>query len=162
MNDDEKCLFLSRFLTNPTKTTIGLLIIGGSFSEGIDLQADRLIGVAVVGIGLPQICHERELIKSYFQSVNHHGYEYAYMNPGMNKVMQAVGRLIRSENDRGAALLIDDRYMMNEYRDLFSRAWKGYEVATCPDDVKTVLAEFYKNDKPTLKRTRSVKKAKES
>jgi DNA excision repair protein ERCC-2 len=144
MSDEEKELFLSRFLSAPKKTTVGLLIIGGSFSEGIDLLADRLIGVAVVGIGLPQICYEREQIRLYYEKKNGNGFDYAYRNPGMNKVMQAVGRLIRSESDRGAALLIDDRYMQNEYRDLFSRLWTSYDVVTSPEDIKANLETFYK------------------
>ena len=144
MSDDEKDLFLSRFLSSPKKTTVGLLIIGGSFSEGIDLVDDRLIGVAVVGIGLPQICYEREQIRAYYEKKNGTGFDYAYRNPGMNKVMQAVGRLIRSEHDKGAALLIDDRYMQNEYRDLFSRLWTSYDVVTSPEDIKANLEEFYK------------------
>lgn len=143
MDDDEKSLFLSRFLSSPAKTTLGLLIIGGSFSEGIDLIEDRLIGVAVVGIGLPQLCHERDLIRAYFDKANGKGYEYAYMNPGMNKVMQAVGRLIRSEKDVGAALLIDDRYLHNDYRDLFSRLWTRYDVVTSKEDIARNLKAFY-------------------
>lgn len=144
MDDEEKEIFLSRFLSNPAKTTIGLLIIGGSFSEGVDLVADRLIGVAVVGIGLPQMCHERDILRDYYDKQNGQGFDYAYRNPGMNKVMQAVGRLIRSESDIGAALLIDDRYLLNSYRDLFARSWKGYDVVTSPDDVEASLSSFYK------------------
>ncbi len=144
MNDDEKTLFLSRFLPNPENTSIGLLIIGGSFSEGIDLVDDRLIGVAVVGIGLAQICFEKELIREFYEKKNGNGFEYSYMNPGVNKVMQAVGRLIRSEYDRGAALLIDDRYMKSEYRELFARTWKGYNLVTSVEDVKENIHNFYK------------------
>lgn len=136
--------FLSHFVSKPKKSMVGLLVIGGAFSEGIDLTSDRLIGVAIVGIGLPQIGHENNLIKDYQNGVNQKGFEYAYMDPGMNKVMQAVGRLIRSETDIGAALLIDDRYMKEEYRCLFSRTWNDYEVVTCPEDVKENLSLFYK------------------
>lgn len=143
MSDDEKSLFLSRFLSNPAKTTVGLLIIGGSFSEGVDLVEDRLIGVAVVGIGLPQLSHEKDLLRNYFDQKNGAGFDYAYRNPGMNKVMQAVGRLIRSEKDRGAALLIDDRYLHNEYRDLFARTWKNYDVVTSEEDIRANLELFY-------------------
>ncbi len=146
MNDDEKTLFLSRFLPNPENTTVGLLIIGGSFSEGIDLVDDRLIGVGVVGIGLAQICFEKELIREFYEKKNGNGFEYSYMNPGVNKVMQAVGRLIRSENDRGAALLIDDRYMKSEYRELFARTWKGYNLVTSVEDVKENIHNFYKKN----------------
>jgi len=144
MTLEDKNSFLDTFAPKPTKTTVGLLIIGGTFSEGIDLVGDRLSGVAVVGIGLPQLSHERDLIRDYFNKVNGEGYAYAYMNPGMNKVMQAVGRLIRSEKDRGAALLIDDRYLTDDYKKLFERTWTGYAVATSPEDVKENLQSFYK------------------
>jgi DNA excision repair protein ERCC-2 len=144
MTNEAKAAFLSKFVPKPTKTTIALLIIGGTFSEGIDLVGDRLSGVAVVGIGLPQLSHERDLIRDYYDKVNDEGYAYAYMNPGMNKVMQAVGRLIRSEKDTGAALLIDDRYLTDEYKRLFERTWTGYGVATKSEDVSENLLSFYK------------------
>ena len=144
MNDLEKAEFLSHFGKNPQKTTVGLLVLGGAFSEGIDLPEDRLIGVAVVGIGLPQIGVDNDLIRDYYQSKNGKGFEFAYMDPGMNKVMQAAGRLIRSESDVGAALLIDDRYLLEEYRVLFQRIWDDYEVVTEPNDVETSLKDFYK------------------
>lgn len=144
MSDRDKELFLSRFLSNPKKTTVGLLIIGGSFSEGIDLPSDRLIGVAVVGIGLPQISKETDLIREYYDKKNGKGFQFAYQNPGMNKVMQAVGRLIRSESDVGSALLIDDRYLQEDYRSLFERAWRGYEVVTSEKDIEESLSSFYR------------------
>ncbi len=145
MTDMEKELFLSRFLSNPKKTTVGLLIIGGSFSEGIDLPSDRLIGVAVVGIGLPQVSPEVDLLRDYYEKKNGEGFQYAYMNPGMNKVMQAVGRLIRSENDVGSALLIDERYVEEDYQKLFARTWKGYEIVRSKEEIKESLSSFYRN-----------------
>ena len=147
MSEAERADFLSRFVPNPSKTTIGLLILGGAFSEGVDLASDRLIGVAIVGIGLPQIGHDNNLIRDYYDKKLGNGFDYAYKDPGMNKVMQAVGRLIRSETDRGAALLIDDRYLHEEYRSLFQRVWNEYEVVTSPDDVKTSLSDFYSSGK---------------
>ena len=144
MSDRDKELFLSRFLPNPQKTTIGLLIIGGSFSEGIDLPSDRLIGVAVVGVGLPQISKETDLIREYYDKKNGNGFQFAYQNPGMNKVMQAVGRLIRSENDVGSALLIDDRYLQEDYHSLFERFWPGYEVVNSEKDIEESLSSFYR------------------
>lgn len=144
MDDDEKTLFLSRFLPNPDHTSVGLLIIGGSFSEGVDLIDDRLIGVAVVGMGLPQICFEKEIVREFYEQRNGAGFEYAYMNPSVNRVMQAVGRLIRSENDVGTALLIDDRYTKSEYRELFSRVWKRYEIVTSSKDIEENIDNFYK------------------
>ncbi|HBB05731.1 MAG TPA: ATP-dependent helicase, partial [Firmicutes bacterium] len=98
MDSEKKSEFLSHFQENPKKTTVGILVIGGSFGEGVDLPFDRLIGVAIVGTGMPQIGFENELLKSRFKEK---GFDYAYRNPGINKVMQAVGRLIRSEKDKG-------------------------------------------------------------
>ena len=109
MSELDKTQFLSCFVDKPTKTTLGVAVVGGAFGEGIDLVAERLIGVVVVGVGLPQICFERNMIKAYFDKTLGKGYLYSYVNPGINKVMQAVGRVIRSEKDRGIALLIDDR-----------------------------------------------------
>ncbi|MCQ2742921.1 MAG: hypothetical protein MJ239_06500 [Bacilli bacterium] len=144
LDNEQRGAFLAQFQERPKKTTIGLVILGGAFSEGIDMYSDRLIGVALIGIGIPQIGHDNDLIRDYHEARSGQGYEFAYMDPGVNKVMQAVGRLIRSETDRGAALLIDDRYMRSEYRDLFARTWSEYEVVTHPEDVKENLKEFYK------------------
>ena len=146
MSEEDRASFLSNFPLNPGNTNVGLLILGGAFSEGIDMADDRLIGVAVIGIGLPQVGFENDLLKDYHQKRSGNGFDYAYKDPGMNKVMQAVGRLIRSETDRGAALLIDDRYMRNEYRDLFSRTWTSYDVALSPIDVRENLISFYKKN----------------
>ncbi|MBO5528506.1 MAG: ATP-dependent DNA helicase [Bacilli bacterium] len=136
--------FLELFSPNPDHSKVGLLILGGAFSEGIDLVDDRLIGVAVVGVGLPQIGKENDLIRDYYDRKLGEGFAYAYKDPGMNKVLQAVGRLIRSEHDRGAALLIDDRYLQDEYRDLFQRIYQDYDVVLSPSEVSENLREFYK------------------
>jgi Rad3-related DNA helicase len=144
MDDLGKIDFLNKFVFNPTHTTIGLVIVGGVFSEGIDLTDDRLIGVVVVGVGLPQICFERDAIRNYFNDKELSGYSYSYVNPGINRVMQAVGRLIRSENDRGAALLIDDRFLNKTYQNLFQKSWQNYSVALNNDDLSKILDEFWK------------------
>ena len=144
MNPEERSSFLNLFVPNPTVSRVGLLILGGAFSEGIDLVADRLIGVAVVGVGLPQIGLENDLIRDYHDRRDGKGFDYAYKDPGMNKVLQAVGRLIRSETDRGAALLIDDRFLQNEYRDLFQRIYRDYEVVFSPAEVEENLALFHR------------------
>lgn len=146
MSPEDREHFLSAFTPNPTQTTIGLLILGGAFSEGIDLVSDRLIGVAIVGVGIPQINHENNLIRAYREEQGESGYDFAYKFPGINKVTQAVGRLIRSETDIGAALLIDDRYLHRDYREQFARIWPDYEVVLQPDEVKEALASFYKKD----------------
>ena len=145
MTEEEKESFLSCFVEKPKKTTIGIAVIGGAFSEGIDLVGERIIGVVVVGVGLPQICFERDLIKDYFNKVKKDGYNYAYISPGINKVMQAVGRVIRSENDRGAALLIDDRYLIDDYHELFKNTYSNYEVVTCKEDIKEQVENFWRN-----------------
>lgn len=144
MDDFDKDDFLKHFQKEPKKTTVGLLIIGGSFSEGIDLPDDRLIGVAVVGVGLAQISKDIDLIKEYYDKKNGEGFKYAYINPGMNKVMQAVGRLIRSENDVGSALLIDERYTNSDYKPLFNKNWSLYEIVTSKEDITNSLSSFYR------------------
>ena len=145
MSEDEKTLFLSCFVENPKKTMLGIAVLGGAFSEGIDLEGERIIGVAVVGVGIPQICFERNLIKDYYDKTKKKGYEYAYISPGINKVMQALGRVIRSEKDRGIALLIDDRYLTEEYHDLFKTTYSHYEVVTSIDDIKEQVENFWSN-----------------
>lgn len=144
MNDIDKAEFLSHFVLSPNHITVGLAILGGAFSEGIDLVEDRLIGVVVVGVGIPQLCFERDAIKHYFDEKETSGYLYSYINPGINRIMQAVGRLIRSENDRGAALLIDDRYLNKTYVNLFSKTWNNYQVALNQNDIIEILNEFWK------------------
>lgn len=147
MSPADRDEFLSIFSPNPSKTNIACLVLGGTFSEGINLLSDRLIGVAIVGIGLPQISYENDLIRQYYDEKEGHGFDYAYKDPGINKVMQGVGRLIRSETDVGAALLIDDRYLRNEYKKLFERTWSKYEVVLSPKEVEESLSSFYKGKK---------------
>ena len=145
MKEDEKDQFLSCFVENPKKTMLGVAVLGGAFSEGIDLEGERIIGVVIVGVGMPQLCFERNLIKEYYDRTKQKGYEYAYIAPGINKVMQALGRVIRSEKDRGIALLIDDRYLTEEYHDLFKTTYSHYEVVTSIDDIKEQVENFWSN-----------------
>lgn len=145
MNENEKEQFLSCFVDSPKKTMLGIAVLGGAFSEGIDLEGERISGVVVVGVGLPQLCFERNLIKDYYDKTKKKGYEYAYISPGINKVMQALGRVIRSEKDRGIALLIDDRYLTEEYHDLFKTTYSHYEVVTSIDDIKEQVENFWSN-----------------
>ncbi len=125
MTEEEREAFLASFRSDNSETFIGFAVLGGIFSEGIDLQGDRLNGVAIVGVGLPQIGMERDLIKDYFNGIGKNGYNYAYVFPGMNKVQQAGGRLIRSEQDTGILMLVDDRFMQRQYQDLLPEEWKG-------------------------------------
>ena len=123
MSEEEREAFLAHF-ENQDKPTLNFCVLGGIFSEGIDLTGERLIGVAVVGVGIPQIGLERDLIKGYFDEAEKEGYHYAYTYPGMNKVLQAVGRLIRTEEDQGIILLIDDRYQTILYQNMLPHAYE--------------------------------------
>ena len=143
MSEKDKTVFLENFPANPTKTSVGFLVLGGAFGEGIDLISDRLIGAVIIGIGLPKINFQSDLIAEYYKERGLKGHDYAYTNPGMNKVMQAVGRVIRSETDKGAALLIDERFLYRNYRDLFRNEWKGYDVVISPEEVSDILQKFF-------------------
>jgi DNA excision repair protein ERCC-2 len=128
MADAEREAFLQSFKADGSGSLVGFAVLGGIFSEGVDLKGDRLNGVIVVGVGLPQIGFERDLIKQHFSSTGKNGYDYAYVYPGMNKVLQAGGRLIRSEKDTGTILLIDDRYLQHKYQSLLPDVWKSFTV----------------------------------
>ena len=145
MTESEKNDFISHFKSNTNHTVVGLAIIGGAFGEGIDLVGDSLIGVVIVGIGLPKINFESNQIVEYYKLNEINGFNYAYTYPGMNKVMQAVGRLIRTETDRGAALLIDERYMWNDYKSLFKKEWNDYEVIYSREELQESLQKFFKS-----------------
>ncbi len=109
---------------------VGFCVLGGIFSEGIDLKNDRLIGVMVVGTGLPQVCTEREILKEYFNEGGEDGFDYAYRYPGMNKVLQAAGRVIRTAQDVGLIALLDERFLQRSYQRLFPREWERFEVVS--------------------------------
>jgi len=123
MSETERCTFLEQFSADSDSTLVGFAVMGGVFGEGIDLLGDRLSGAAIVGVGLPQVCTEREIIRDYFQKTVSKGFEYSYMYPGMNKVLQAAGRVIRSDTDKGIVLLIDERFAQARYRKLFPKHW---------------------------------------
>lgn len=128
MGDNDRTAFLESFKSDNDEPLVGFAVLGGIFSEGIDLKGDRLIGVIVVGVGLPQIGFERDLIKQHFSASGKNGYDYAYVFPGMNKVLQAGGRLIRSENDTGTIILIDDRYLTAKYQSLLPVEWRNFSI----------------------------------
>ena len=121
MNEEERELFLEDFVEDPKETRIAFCVMGGIFSEGIDLKSSRLIGAVIVGPGLPMICNERELFRGYFDAKNKNGFDYAYLYQGMNKVLQSAGRVIRTNEDRGAILLLDDRFLQSKYYQLFPK-----------------------------------------
>ena len=145
MSLDEKQAFLNAFTSQPQQTTIGFAVLGGVFSEGIDLVSDRLIGVAIISVGLPGLSFQRDLITDYFSKQGRHGFQFAYGYPAMNKVLQALGRVIRSESDRGVALLLDSRFLHEDYTPIFSR-YVDYEVVLTPDECSHVVHAFFKKD----------------
>ncbi len=120
------------------KSLLGFCVLGGIFSEGIDLKADSLIGAVIVGTGLPQVCNEREILKNYFEGIGENGFDYAYRYPGMNKVLQAAGRVIRTAGDVGIIALLDERFLNASYRRMFPREWEKYETVTVDRVAKRV------------------------
>ncbi|ADU29342.1 ATP-dependent DNA helicase [Evansella cellulosilytica] len=128
MAEVEREDFLAQFTSERAERLVGFAVLGGIFSEGVDLKGDRLQGVIVVGVGMPQIGFERDIIKDHFQSVGKNGFDYAYVYPGMNKVLQAGGRLIRSDTDTGVIALIDDRFLQTKYQALIPYEWQDYSV----------------------------------
>ncbi|MEY2429826.1 MAG: excision repair protein [Verrucomicrobiota bacterium] len=142
MTEAERDAFLAAFAVEHGETLAGFAVLGGIFGEGIDLVGERLIGAVIVGVGMPQLCVERDLIRDYFQQLNGRGFDYAYSFPGMNRVLQAVGRVIRSETDRGVVLLIDARFGELRYRRLFPPWWKFVRVRN-PESLSTTLAGFW-------------------
>lgn len=115
------------------KTLIGFCVMGGIFGEGIDLKNDSLIGAIIVGTGLPQVCPEREILKDYFDAMGEDGFDFAYKYPGMNKVLQAAGRVIRTAEDAGVIALLDERFMQSGYRRMFPAEWQNITTVTIQD-----------------------------
>lgn len=128
MTEEDREAFLQSFDEERDCSMAALCVMGGIFSEGIDLKEDRLIGAVIIGTGLPQVNTEQEILKEYFDEQGEHGFDYAYQYPGMNKVMQAAGRVIRTIRDRGIIALLDDRFLRPEYVALFPREWGTYTV----------------------------------
>ena len=122
--------FLEEFEQEREKSLVAFCVMGGIFSEGIDLTDDKLIGAVIAGTGLPQVCTEREILKQYFNAADMDGFDYAYLYPGMNKVLQSAGRVIRTESDRGVILLLDDRFRAMRYREVFPREWQQYQLGS--------------------------------
>ena len=137
LSEQERDEFISRF-REEEKPVLGFCILGGIFSEGIDLAGEHLIGAAIVGTGLPMVCNENEIKLNYFSDREDKGFEYAYLYPGMNKVQQAAGRVIRTMDDRGVILLLDERFVTRQVVDTFPAEWEDYRVV----NLNTVSAEL--------------------
>ena len=154
MDEIDREEFLGQFTEDREKSLIAFCVLGGLFSEGIDLVNDKLIGSIVVGTGLPQICAEREILKNYFDESGHNGFDYAYRYPGMNKVMQAAGRVIRTTEDTGVIGLLDERFLQRGYQGLFPREWKDCKrlnVSTIDKDIGEFWSSFGEKIKNTKK-----------
>ncbi|HIW40973.1 MAG TPA: ATP-dependent DNA helicase [Candidatus Mediterraneibacter vanvlietii] len=143
MSETQREEFLEQFEYEREKSFVGFCVMGGVFSEGIDLTEDRLIGAVIVGTGLPQVCNDREIIKNYFDAEDGRGFEYAYLYPGMNKVLQSAGRVIRTEKDRGMILLLDERFSRRQYREIFPREWQNCKMCSV-NTLKNHMDEFWK------------------
>lgn len=144
MDEASREEFLRRFeKAEDEKTLVGFCVMGGIFSEGIDLKDDCLIGAIVVGTGLPQVCPERELIRDYFEQREGKGFDYAYLYPGMNKVLQSAGRVIRTHTDVGIVALLDERFLGNSYKNLFPMEWEQIQVGN-QDKLTKLVEEFWK------------------
>jgi Rad3-related DNA helicase len=143
MTEEAREDFLAQFSSGNQDTLVGLVVMGGIFGEGIDLVGERLIGAVVVGVGVPQVCLEIDLIKDYFDGLNASGFAYAYQYPGFNRVLQATGRVIRTEVDRGIIVLIDERFTQARYRHLFPAHWRGFQVVQSRSEIKEHLVRFW-------------------
>lgn len=150
MTETEREDFLAQFTEETEGTHIGLCVLGGIFGEGIDLKGERLIGAVIVGTGLPLVCDERELFRRYYeeQEEARDGFSCAYLYPGMNKVQQAAGRVIRTMEDKGAVLLLDDRFAKGQYTSLFPKEWYPYETVTLASMPET-LGNFWRSSRET-------------
>ena len=121
---------------------IGFCIMGGIFGEGIDLKNDSLIGAIIVGTGLPQVCFERNILANYFDKAGNNGFDYAYRYPGMNKVLQSAGRVIRTAQDIGVVALLDERFLELQYRRMFPREWSQFETVNI-DNISKKVEKFW-------------------
>ncbi|POH06466.1 ATP-dependent helicase [Fructilactobacillus lindneri] len=146
MDDEQRTKFLQTFNQPQQQPVVGFALLGGLFSEGIDLVGDKLIGVGIVGVGLPGLNTETNLIRDYFDADNGHGFEYAYQLPGLNNVFQAAGRLIRGYQDQGIILLMDRRFTQRRYTELFPPTWRNYQIAHNLTELQNEIKNFWKSD----------------
>lgn len=147
MGEAEKTEFLEEFEKERSHSLAAFCVMGGVFSEGIDLKEERLIGVIVVGTGLPMVCAEQEVLKGYFDETEEKGFDFSYQYPGMNKVLQAAGRVIRTPEDRGVILLLDDRFLRRDHLELFPREWERFQVVNRGNAARC-LEDFWNGREP--------------
>jgi Rad3-related DNA helicase len=147
MSAAEREEFLAAFKNDTGRLRIGFCVLGGVFSEGVDLPGSRLIGSVIFGVGLPGLSNEKNIIREYFDNKSEEstGYDYAYTYPGMNNVLQAAGRVIRTHEDFGIVVLADDRYATPKYRALFPEHWKGVQYAGNASSLAEIIRRFWEN-----------------
>lgn len=145
MNKQEQQDFIDNFDAENERTLVGFSVLGGVFSEGIDLKGDKLFGTIIVGVGLPQVNVYQNVVKDYFDKTRGDGFAYAYVYPGFNKVMQAAGRVIRTEVDKGVVFLIDERFCHRSYQKLFPKHWHHIKYIESQASLEHCLNEFSKN-----------------
>ena len=143
LDDTARAEFLAQFVPVPQETLLGFGVLGGVFGEGVDLAGDRLIGCAIVGVGLPQVNPRQEMLRRYYDETSGTGFDYAYRCPGMNKVLQAAGRVIRTPEDRGVVLLLDDRFALPEYTRLFPPHWRHIRYLNSAAALTAELEQFW-------------------
>ncbi len=143
MSDTARQEFLNEFESFGASSLVGFVVMGGVFGEGIDLAGDRLSGAIIVGVGLPQVCNERNILKRYFDEQLGTGFDYAYTYPGINRVLQAAGRVIRTENDMGVVILLDERFSFQNYRELMPSDWSPIARASDDCGLTEVLEDFW-------------------
>ena len=142
MKEADREQFLEEFTVVRQRSMIAFCVMGGIFGEGIDLKEEQLIGAMIIGTGLPQIGNEREILKQFYDGRSGNGFDYAYLYPGMNKVLQAAGRVIRTVSDVGVIELLDERFLRREYQELFPREWERFEVCHA-GNVAEKLRQFW-------------------
>ncbi len=147
MGRAEREEFLGAFRDDTGHLRVGFCVLGGAFSEGVDLPGSRLIGSIVFGVGLPAMSNERNIVEEHFNETVGEGYDYAYTYPGMNRVLQAVGRVIRRDSDRGVAILVDDRYASPKYRALFPNHWQNVQYAGNAPSLAEIVRRFWEKQK---------------
>lgn len=143
MDEEKRDEFLEKFKINPKSSCVGFCVLGGIFSEGIDLISDRLIGAVIIGTGIPKLSKERDFLKEYYDKKCKMGFKYAYMYPGFNKVLQAAGRVIRLENDRGIIVLVDDRFRYSSYQNIFPNEWRRHKTLMDIGSLSVLLRKFW-------------------
>ena len=143
LDDAGRAEFLAQFVPHPAKTLLGFAVMGGIFGEGVDLVGDRLIGCAIVGVGLPQVNPRQEMLRRYYEEQSGCGFDYAYRYPGMNKVLQAAGRVVRTPQDKGVVLLLDDRFAQPDTARLFPPHWQHIQYLPGTAALETALKGFW-------------------